>query len=90
MENENLSVTGKIIHVLPEKSGTTSSQKDYTIQYFVIVTDDKYPKNVCFQAYNKGLDLKHDDKVKVFFNPESKEYNGKWFSNLSVWKIEKV
>jgi len=88
--SETLEITGKIVKILPEKSGVSNtSQKEYTIQYFVIVTDDnKYPKNVAFQAYNKNLNILHDQKVKVFFDIESKEFNGKYFTNLNVWKIE--
>lgn len=85
-----LTLTGKIVQVLPEKSGTTNTQKEYTIQYFVIVTNSQYPKSVHFQAYNKGLDLKHDEKVKVFFDVESKEFNGKFYTNLNCYKIEKL
>ncbi len=32
--------------------------------------------------------LKPDALVKVSFNVESREFNGKWYTDLRVWKIE--
>jgi hypothetical protein len=28
--------------------------------------------------------------VEVFFNLESREFNGKWYHNINAWKIDKV
>ena len=30
------------------------------------------------------------DNVEVEFNIKSQEYNGKWFTNLTVWKVTKL
>jgi hypothetical protein len=32
--------------------------------------------------------LQTGQTVKVSFNPESREYNGKWYTDLRAWKIE--
>jgi hypothetical protein len=52
----------------------------------VIETADQYPKKICFKCFNKPTP-KMDDAVNVFFDPESREYNGRWFTNLNVWKF---
>lgn len=29
------------------------------------------------------------ERIKAFINVESREYNGKWFTDVKVWKFEK-
>lgn len=62
---------------------------------FVIVTDDKYPKSVAFQVTNDKIDnfIKYNSEgqlVEVKFNAESKEFNGRWFTNLTAWRVQSV
>jgi hypothetical protein len=81
-------LTGKVIKVLAPESGT--GQKPWVKQMFVIETEGQYPKKVAFQAWNDKCDLIPNigDQVTVSYNPESREYNEKWYTDLSVWKIE--
>lgn len=62
---------------------------------FVVLTDDKYPKNVAFQVTNDKIDnfIKYNSEgqeVEVKFNAESKEFNGRWFTNLTAWRVQSV
>lgn len=62
---------------------------------FVVLTDDKYPKNVAFQVINDKIDdfIKYNSEgqvVEVKFNAESKEFNGRWFTNLNAWRVQSV
>jgi hypothetical protein len=49
---------------------------------------------VCFTLFNDKNALlekvKEGDDVEVFFNLESREFNGKWYHNVNAWKIDKV
>lgn len=59
---------------------------------FVLVTDGQYPKTIAFQVVNDGIDkfLKYNSEgqvVEVKFNIESKEYNGRYFTNATAWSI---
>lgn len=59
---------------------------------FVLVTDGQYPKTIAFQVVNDNIDkfLKYNTEgqvVEVKFNIESKEYNGKYFTNVTAWSI---
>ncbi len=60
----------------------------------MIETADRFPKKVCFQAWNdKGeliTRLKQGDEVKVSFDLESREFNGKWYTDAKVWKMEAI
>jgi len=55
-------------------------------------TGDQYPKKVCFNLFNDKIDqfpLAIDDQVNVSFDVESREYNGRWYTTVRAWKIEK-
>ena len=81
-----MEIKGKVIAILPETTGTGKNGA-WKSQDFVIETADQYPKKVCLKCFNKPTP-KMDEVVNVFFDPESREYNGKWFTNLNVWKFE--
>jgi hypothetical protein len=56
-------------------------------------TIDQFPKKVCFSSWgDKVADLKKlktGDLVTISFNPESREFNGRWYTDLRAWKISK-
>jgi hypothetical protein len=89
MANE---LSGKIMLILPEQTGTGKNGQ-WSKQDFVIETEEQYPKKVCFSAWGEKVAqvkaLQTDARVKVSFNIESREFNGKWYTDLRIWKIEK-
>lgn len=59
---------------------------------FVITTPDKFPQDIkleCLKDKASMLDdLKEGDQVKVHFDINGREYNGRYFVNLAAWRIE--
>ena len=52
---------------------------------------DKFPRKVCFMSWNDKVPLdkfKPGQVITVHFDAESREYNGKWYTDLKVWKME--
>ena len=86
-----LELTGKIQQILPQQSGTGKNGQ-WTKQDFIIETNDQYPRKVCFTAWGEKAqplgNLQPGTAVKVFFNAESREFNGKWYTDLRIWKLE--
>ncbi|HEX3006643.1 MAG TPA: DUF3127 domain-containing protein [Bacteroidales bacterium] len=86
-----LELSGKLIQILPLQSGN-GKNGTWQKQDFVIETTDQYPKKVCFSAWADKADvvktLNPGTMVKVAFNAESREFNGKWYTDLRIWKIE--
>lgn len=86
-----MELTGKIIQKLDVQSGT-SSRGPWQKQEFIIETEDKFPKKVCVSAWAEKVDeisrLNINDSVKVSINIESREYNGRWYTDVRAWKIE--
>lgn len=85
------SITGTLHKVLPQESGTGKNDKKWFKQSFVIKTNGQYPKEVCITAWGDKCDLipqKPGTEVTVYFDPESREYNGKYYTELKFWKAE--
>ena len=91
----SLKVTGKIVNILDVQSGESAkgewkkltfildSQEDYNNIYsFDLFGADKVDE---FLKYNKV-----GKSVDVDFNVRTNEYNGKYFTSLSPWKIFKA
>ncbi|HQV01541.1 MAG: DUF3127 domain-containing protein [Bacteroidia bacterium] len=87
-----LDITGKIIHILPEAGGQTKAGKPWSKQEFVIETEEQYPKKVCISLMGEKVqELKKfsiGQQVKASLNIESREYNGRWYSDIRAWRLE--
>lgn len=86
-----LEINGKVILVLQEQTGSGKNGA-WVKQDFVIETNEQFPKKVCFSAWgDKAAQVKRltaGTQVKVSFNAESREFNGKWYTDLRIWKLE--
>lgn len=85
-----MQITGKCIAVLPVQSGS-SAKGGWKKQQFVIETDGEYAKKICFELFGDKVDKmppKLGDNLTVHFNMESREYQGKWYSQINAWKLE--
>ena len=86
-----LELTGKITHVLPEKSGT-SSRGPWRKQEFVIEIPGDYPKQVCFMVWGDKIDqfeIEEGQELTVHFDLESREYNGRWYTDVKAWRVDR-
>jgi len=86
-----MEITGKIIAVLPQTTGQGKNGM-WRSQDYVLETGDQYPKKVCFNLFNDKIDqfpVAIDDMVNVSFDIESREYNGRWYTSVRAWKIDK-
>jgi hypothetical protein len=87
-----LEAIGKIITILPETGGQSQAGKAWTKQEFIIETNDQYPKKICISLMGDKINELRKyavgTEVKVSLNIESREYNGKWYTNVSAWRIE--
>ena len=86
-----MEIQGTIIQVLPLETGVSKSGNSWQKKNFVIETGGQYPKKVCFQIFGdkcNQLAPKVGDVVTVSFNAESKEFSGRWYTQLGCWNIE--
>ena len=84
-----MNLQGKIIQVIDEQSGE-SAKGPWRKQEYVLETDGQYPKKVCFMAWNDKIDefaIKAGHVVDVGIDLESREYNGRWYTDVKAWKV---
>jgi hypothetical protein len=90
----SMDVKGRLIQVLPLQTGTSKSGNGWSKQEFVIETEEQFPKKVCFTLFGDKVSLLNGlstgDQIDVSFNLESREFNGKWYSNINAWKVNPV
>lgn len=82
---------GKVIKVETQVTGT-NEKGDWLIQVFVIMTQGEHPHAVAFRTFSEERaaviqSLKIGETVIVNYVPESREYNGKWFTDLRCTNI---
>lgn len=86
---------GKIIVAMPPRSGqskTTGSA--WTMQSFVLETKEQYPKHLQFDVWGEErlneFAIKAGDNVKISFNIDAREFNGRWYNSMTAFKVEHV
>lgn len=88
-----MEITGKIIQKLELQSGTSKQGNPWTKQEYVLETIENFPKKVHFDFFGDRANqypLEVGETVKLSFDIESREWNGRWFTSIRGWKAEKV
>ena len=87
----SLEIEGKLLEVHTEQSGE-GKNGTWRKKSFVIETGDQYPKKVCFVVWGDRINIldnfSQGDSLKVSFDIESREYNGRWYTDVKAWRIE--
>ena len=86
-----MEITGKIILALPEMSGISKSGNAWKKREYVLETQETYPKKVHFDFFGERADqfpLNVGDVIKLSFDIESREFNGRWYTSIRGWKSE--
>lgn len=86
-----MEITGKIIVALPEQSGTSAKGNAWKKREYVLETQETYPKKVAFNFFGDRVDqfpLQVGQMVKISFDIDSREYNGRWYVDCRAWKAE--
>ena len=87
-----MEIIGTIKQKLEKQSGQ-SDKGTWTKQDFILETLERFPRKVCVTNWKGKVtleDFQEEDLVKVFVNIESKEHNGRWYTDLKVWRLEKI
>ena len=82
----------QLLHHLEDTSGD-SNGKQWRRVKILCETLGEYPKKVAFDSASMSVAEKlagiaEGSEIDVEFNPVSREYNGKWYTNVNIWKVE--
>jgi hypothetical protein len=84
-----MELSGRLIQFLPVQTGQ-GKNGTWKKQEFVLETGDTYPKKVCIAVWGDKIDMnkfKTGETLTVSFDVESREYNGKWYTDVKAWKV---
>ena len=85
-----MEMTGVVIAVLPERSGT-SHRGEWKSQSFVIETQEQYPKHLCFEVFGADriaqFNIKGGEKITVQFDIDARQYQDRWFNSIKAWNV---
>lgn len=85
---------GKVIEMLEPRKGVSARNGEvWESQDVVVEKDGRYPVRVCFNVFGssriKEFALKVGEFVTVHFDISARCSNGKWFNDVSAYKIER-
>ncbi len=78
---------------LPLQQGTSRNGNNWMKQEYVLETNEAYPKKVHFDFFGERANqynFEVGDVILLSFDIESREYNGRWYTDIRGWKAEKV
>ncbi len=86
-----MEIKGKIVSILPLATGT-SAKGAWKKQEYILQTTEQYPKKICFVVWGEKIDeyaLQEGESVEVSIDIESREFNGRWYTDVKAWKVVK-
>lgn len=89
MANE-LTISGRIVSVLPLQQGESKAGKPWQKQEYILDTGGQYPKKVCFSLFGDSITkfpLQVGQDVTVSIDIESREWNSKWYTEVRAWNV---
>ncbi|GAO42437.1 DUF3127 domain-containing protein [Flavihumibacter petaseus] len=84
-----MDINGKLIQFLPVQTGQ-GKNGTWKKQEFILETGDNYPKKVCIAVWGDKIDMNQfhvGDSIQVSFDVESREFNGRWYTDVKAWKV---
>lgn len=85
-----MQLTARLVQLLPLQSGTGKNGQ-WKKQDIIVETEATYPKKVCISVWGDKIEtasLQPGSLLKIDFDVESREFNGRWYTDVKAWKIE--
>ena len=86
----DLKISGKVVEILEEQSGE-GRNGPWRKRDFILETGGNYPKKVCMTQWGDQIDahtLKEGETLTASVDIASREYNGRWYTDVKAWRIE--
>ncbi|MDR2918726.1 MAG: DUF3127 domain-containing protein [Tannerella sp.] len=87
-----MEIRGKIIIVQPLQTGEGKNgvwkKQDYVVEYD---QHSQYPRKMMFNLWGDKIDqfnIQEGQAVKISFDIDCREYNGRWYNDIRAWKVE--
>ncbi|MFM7852719.1 MAG: DUF3127 domain-containing protein [Flammeovirgaceae bacterium] len=90
-KQSQMEISGKVVSLLPLQTGQ-GKNGTWKKQEFILETPGQYPKKVCVSLWGEKADefrVGIGENLTAYINIESREYNGRWYTEVRAWKISK-
>ena len=87
-----MDIKGKIIQKMDPVGGVSKAGNQWKKQEYVMETLDSYPKKVKFDFFGDRADqypLEVGDIITLSYDIESREFNGRWYTDIRGFKAVK-
>ena len=90
-----MEIEGKIIAVIPAREGVSArTGTAWKTQDYVIETHEQYPRRCCFNVFGTDkiqlFNIQVGEELRVSFDIDAHEYQGRWFNSIRAWKVERI
>ncbi len=88
-----MDLSGKIIQQLPEVGGNSRNGNAWRKQEYILETPGQYPKKVCVAIWGDKIEqfsLRVGENVTLGVDVESREYNGRWYTEVKAYKVDRA
>lgn len=89
-----MELTGRIIAVLPERSGTSQKTgNEWRLASYVLETPGDYPRKMVFEVFGadriQQFNIQQGELLTVSFDIDAHEYNGRWFNGIRAFRVDR-
>ena len=88
-----MEITGKVVRLGTLTEGT-SARGPWRKQELIIETEEQYPRTVCLICWTNQIDESQKfapgQSIKAQIEISSREFNGKWYTDVHVWRFDPV
>jgi hypothetical protein len=84
-----MQITAKLLQLLPLQTGT-GANGEWKRQDIILETEGQYPKKVCISIWGDRINIQQltvGNTLVIDFDAESREYSGRWYTDLKAWKV---
>lgn len=86
-----MEITGKVVRHGNLTEGT-SARGPWRKQDLIIETEEQYPRTVCLTCWTNQIDeiqkFAPGQSIKAQIEISSREFNGKWYTDVRVWRFD--
>ena len=85
-----MQITAKLIQVQPIQTGQ-GKNGEWRKQDLIVETDGQYPKKICISLWGDKIidaNLQVGQIYRYDIDIESREFSGRWYTDIKAWRVE--
>lgn len=86
-----MEIKGTIVQILEPVTGQ-GANGEWKKQGYILEVPGIYPRKICIDVWGNNIDafqIKLNEELTVSLDIESREYNGKWYTNIKGWRVQR-